>query len=166
MRRSLVTAAVAASMLLGGAGTALAGEPPEFVPEPAPVVNPTEGNASSFLQRVLRRNSDRLVRNSRVLGDAEVTCYQREESSPPRFACAFRVTLVQRLRYRGHDGHYARKSSRTDPTPESRRPRIRRALYSCVGAASVRADGAGNLSARVVLADCSRIRRPAPEPVA
>lgn len=190
MRSTLIAAAIAAIMLFAFAGVSQATVPS---PDPDdPVVGTLPGGdddeattddeaaAADFLRRVLRRNAARLVVRGRVVGTPRIACVQREGSDPPRFVCVFRAHLLQRLRsgrwviptptdVGTYEDAFAEHGDDTDETDDvapttMRRLRARFRLFSCIGAATVRANEDGELVARLLHSDCGRIRLTIPTP--
>ena len=182
MRRFIVAAVAASSMLLvGGAGSALAQDPPvseppaEFAPPaPGPVVD-TE-SAGAFAKLYVVRNSDRLSRERRervrVL-NVESSCLQAPFLET-RYGCVFTLRAAIISRRGGWDwghGHKAHKSSRGDDNDRrhrgrdrDRNRRFRVRFVGCIGA--LRVDAGPPPSAQLQALECRRIQRDDEEVVA
>lgn len=167
MRRALIGAACAASMLLmGGAGIAQAGDTPPEAPVPAPVAAPAPAHvtdvasAEAFTKSYTADNARRFigVRNRsrvRVISD-DARCLQ----SPlveTRFGCVFtlRALVIQRSHGWWRSSHLARKSG--GGSHHRRHFRVRQ--YGCLG--FLRVDGGPTVTptADVINVECARIRR-------
>lgn len=175
MRKYLVGAAVAASMLVGGASPALAQDPadktvpPEFSPPaPAPVVD--VASAEAFMERYAARNSSRFLdqnrRRVRVL-DVNAACLEHPVLAD-RFGCVFTLRALVIRRDRGWDGwggHDKAEPARAAGGNRGRRFRIR--TYGCLGLARIIGGPTVTPSVTVPLIECARVPRgdwDAPEP--
>ena len=162
MRKVLMVAAVAASALLMGVGTAQAQDPvvpPAFVPPaPAPVVD--EASAETFLEGYASDQAEDFLRTrrSRVrILNVEARCLQHPVTLT-RYGCAVRLrALVIQKRHHwrnwSHGDNKAKSSGR-----RSNRPRVRIRAYGCLGIARIDAINPLDPQVRVPLADCQRIR--------
>jgi hypothetical protein len=155
-------------LLMGTAGIAQAGTPPEapvppaFVPPtPAPVVD--EDSAQAFAESYTADNAGDFIgvrrhARVRVISD-DARCLQ----SPiveTRFGCVFRLRALVIQRSRGWWGHEARSSSRRGHRGHVRHRRhFRVRQYGCLG--FLRIDGGPTVTptADVVNVECARIRR-------
>lgn len=177
MRRVVVLAACAASMLLMGSGVAQAADPvpadsvaPALAPpSPAPVVD--TDSAGVFAKAYAIRNANRFLRErrSRVrVTDADAACLQSPVLDT-RFGCVFtlKALVIRRNHgwwdYRGHD---ARKSAHKSGGPSGhgdhgnkhrRHFRVRR--FGCLGFLQVDGGPTATPTAEVVRVECSRIPR-------
>ena len=174
MRKVLVAAIAASSMLLLP-GSALAQDPPaEFAPPaPAPVVDTT--SAGAFAKLYVVRNSDRLTRDRRervrVL-NVESTCLQAPFLET-RYGCVFtlRAAIISRRGGWdwGHDrDHKARVASRGGDDrrgrDRDRNRRFRVRFVGCIGA--LRVDAGPPPSATLQAVECRRLQRDDEEVVA
>ena len=175
MRKVLMVAAVAASSLLMGVGSAQAGEPavpPAFSPPaPAPVTN--VATAETFAKGYAADNAARFIGvnrgRTRVI-DANARCLQSPVVDT-RFGCVFtlRALVIQR-RHNWRDwshGHSSRaRTSGGDRDHGRRRVRIRN--YGCLGFLRINGGPTATPSAQVINVECARVPRGdlvAPEPV-
>ena len=171
MRKVLVAAIAASSMLLVP-GSALAGQDPpaEFAPPAAaPVVD--VASAEAFAKRYVAQTADRRLRSDRrrvrVL-NVDARCLQ----SPlveTRFGCVFtlRALVIQRRGGWdwGHKGGHARSAGRGDDDRRGgRRYRVRQ--FGCLGALTINGGPTVTPSAQVRFAECARIPRGDTEVVA
>ena len=179
MRRTLAVAAASASMLLiGGAGTAFAGDPVPVADPPAefapPVLAPVTDvpTAEAFAQRYASRNAARFLRSDRRrvrVFDVQTRCLEHPVVAD-RFGCVFTLRAAVIQRSRGWDGHHgkapeANAASRGDDRRRYRRSRVRN--FGCLGLLSIQGGPTVTPSAQLRLIECARVPRgdyEAPEP--
>lgn len=175
MRRVLMVAAVAASAMLMGVGSAQAADPvvpPAFAP-PAPAPVTDEASAEAFLDGYASDQAERFLRTrrSRVrVINVESRCLQHPVTLT-RYGCVVRLRalVIQRRHHwrdwsHGHSSHASKSSKRRGHD----RPRVRIRAYGCLGIARIDAINPLDPDVRVPLADCQRIQRDdieTPEPV-
>ena len=168
MRKVLVAAVAASSLLMVGAGPAMAQDPPKsdevppaFVPPtPGPVVD--EASAEAFAEDYADDNARRFLRSDRRrvrVIDANARCL----ASPiveTRFGCVFTLRALVISRSRGWDGwgHKARASGkRGDDRRRHRRFRVRQ--YGCLGALTIDGGPTVTPTVQVRFVECARIPR-------